>query len=283
MTSYGEVFHDIRKTRGISIKKLSDDIVSKSTISRFERAESDIAFERLLHILDKLKVSMNEFVYLSSQKQISKSSLELLSKALLENDSDMLKNLAMDEWRNYRKTHDIYAKLSAIIIECHYKEMVGENVAYDSNLAFLTDYFFRCEMWTQFDVVMFANSMSYIPIDTSIVISKEIANKTELFHGNRQSLETVINTLINITMVCLEEDRIQDADEFIKIIERLDMDETFLLEKVIFKFIKGIFIGKKGEKNEGKKLSEEALLVLHLAGSFKLERIFKEYLQKLSM
>lgn len=279
MNSHGAVFHELRVSRGLSIVELMDDLVSKSTISRFERMESDITFEKLVHLLNKLKVSMDEFVYLTSEKQQKTSSLELLSKTILDNDTPALRKLIDNEWTTFTETTDIYSRLIATALECHYKSMIGEKVSFNSNLQFLADYFFRCNLWTQFDVVLFSDSMSYLPVDTAIVISKEIAKKTKKFHNNRQSLETIINTLENITLVCLENDRIDDAKKFLAIIDQLDMDETFVLERVILKFVKGIYMIKIGESDEGNRLAEESLNAMHLSEALGFERIFSQYLR----
>ncbi|MCZ8536782.1 helix-turn-helix domain-containing protein [Paenisporosarcina quisquiliarum] len=281
MELYGEVFREIRISRGLTIEDLADQYVSKSTISRFERLESDITLEKLLHLLNKIKVSLREFVFLSSQKTNIPSSLEFLSKAVIENNPTMLKGFVDEEWLIYEKTSSIYSKLTAIVLESHYKSLLGEEVGFDDNVAFLTDYFFQCDVWTQFDVVLFADSISYLPIETSIVLSKEIMRKTQIFHKDRQSFETLINTLENIILVCLENNRINEANEFIKIIDQLEIDETYLLEKVIMKFIKGVYLFKTGNETKGRKNIEESLLAMHLAEAFQFEKIFQEYAQKL--
>lgn len=281
MELYGEVFREIRISRGLTIEDLADKYVSKSTISRFERLESDLTLEKLLHLLNKIKVSMREFVFLSSRKTNTPSSLEFLSKAVIENNPTMLKGFVDEEWLIYKKTSSIYSKLTATVLESHYKSLVGEEVIFDDNVAFLTDYFFQCDVWTQFDVVLFADSMSYLPIETSIVLSKEIMRKTQIFHKDRQSFETLINTLENIILVCLENNRINEANEFIKIIDQLEIDETYLLEKVIMKFIKGVYLFKTGNETKGRKNIEESLQAMHLAEAFRFENIFQEYAQKL--
>ncbi|WAA09136.1 helix-turn-helix domain-containing protein [Fervidibacillus albus] len=280
MNNYGEVFRELRVTRGMSIVELADDFVSKSSISRFERMESDLTFEKLIHLLEKLKVSMNEFIYLNSQKQQKRSSLELLSKAIIDNDPNLLRQRLDNEWHLFQNNKNIYSRLIATVLECHYKDLIGEKIEFDQNLQFLTDYFFRCELWTQFDVVLFGNAMAFLPIETAIVISKEIAKKTKTFHNNRQSFETIINTLENITMICLEKGRIEDAKDFLRIIEQLDMDETFILERIIFKFIKGIYIIKVDDEINGRRMVEEALSAMHLAESLQFEHMFRQYFKK---
>lgn len=272
----GKVFKEIRVARGITIQNLADDYVSKSTISRFERSEADITLEKLTHMLDKVKVSMREFIFLTKTVEGTAPSLELLPQAVMDSDTDSLQKLASEEWKQYKETGSSYSKLSAIVLDAHYKSLTGnEKEINESNINYLTDYLFQSELWTQFDLVLFGNSMSYLPIETSIVLSKELIRKTEVFHSDRQSFETLINTLINITLVCIEQDKMEVAEDFIKTLKKLNIDETFLLERVLFKFAIGLFLIKKGEVEAGEKQANEALLAMKFADATKLENIFR--------
>ncbi|WAA13192.1 hypothetical protein [Fervidibacillus halotolerans] len=225
---------------------------------------------------------MNEFFYLSLKKNPKAHALELLPKAILSNDLQMLKQLVEDEWKKYKNTADLYAKLTAIVLETHYKNLTEKNVKYDDHLTFLTDYFFRCELWTQFDLVLFGNAMGYIPVETSIVISKELVKKSEIFYKNRQSFETIINIIENMVFVCLKHERLKDAGEFIKILENFHLDESDLLERVIVKFFKGLYLIEKEERKRGEKMAKEALLAMKLAGSYNLERFYREYYNEIA-
>ena len=279
---FGKTFKEIRMARGITIQNLADDYVSKSTISRFERSEADITLEKLIHIMDKVKISMREFVFLTKTSQASIPSLELLSKAVMDSDFDMLERLVEEEWTRFNETGSKYSKLSAIVLDAHYRSLTGrENEINESNIEFLTDYLFQCELWTQFDLVLFGDSMSYLPIETSIVLSKELIKKTQVFHKDRQSFETLINTLINITLVCIENDRMDTAEDFIKALKKLDIDETFFLERVILKFVIGLFLMKKGEKDHGEKQVNEALQAMKLAEAPRLEGIFRTFYERI--
>ncbi|WP_039043676.1 helix-turn-helix domain-containing protein [Sporosarcina sp. ZBG7A] len=272
----GKVFKEIRVARGITIQNLADDYVSKSTISRFERSEADITLEKLIHILDKVKISMREFVFLTKTVEGTAPSLELLPQAVMDSDSDSLQKLASEEWEQFKETDSSYSKLSAIVLDAHYKSLTGkEKEINESDINYLTDYLFQSELWTQFDLVLFGNSMSYLPIETSIVLSKEFIRKTEIFHSDRQSFETLINTLINITLVCIEHDKMEVAEDFIKVLKKLNIDETFLLERVLLKFAIGLFLIKKGEGVQGEKQANEALLAMKFADAAKLENIFR--------
>lgn len=279
---FGKTFKEIRLARGITIQELADEYVSKSTISRFERAEADMTLEKLVHILDKVKISMREFIFLTKAIPVAKSSLEMLSKAVLDNNTIQLNELASEEWRRYKESGNIYSKLSAIVLDAHYKSLIDkENEINESNIDFLTDYLFQCELWTQFEIVLFASSIAYLPLESSIVLSKEISKKTKLFHEDRQSFETLINTLVNITLVCIKKDRIDVAEEFIVLLQKLEIDETFFLERVLLKFTIGLFNIKKGDFEQGENQVHGALQAMKLAEAHKLEGNFRVFYEKI--
>ena len=100
----GIVFKEIRLARGITIQHLADDYVSKSAILRFERSEADITLEKLIHMLDKMKFPMREFVFLTKTAHGTIPSLELLPQAVMDGDSDSLQKLASDEWNQFKET-----------------------------------------------------------------------------------------------------------------------------------------------------------------------------------
>lgn len=60
----GKTLRKVREGKQVSINSISDKHLSKSQISRFERGESEISCIRLINILDKLNISLDEFLIL---------------------------------------------------------------------------------------------------------------------------------------------------------------------------------------------------------------------------
>ncbi len=60
----GITLRKVRKGKQISLSSVADEHLSKSQISRFERGESEISCIRLINILDKLHVTLDEFLIL---------------------------------------------------------------------------------------------------------------------------------------------------------------------------------------------------------------------------
>lgn len=60
----GKLFKQLRQARGITLNQLADQHNSRSFISKFETGASNISLHRLEHLLGKINVSFEEFLYL---------------------------------------------------------------------------------------------------------------------------------------------------------------------------------------------------------------------------
>ena len=58
----GQVFKNLRTNRHISLKQISNEEVSVSQLSRFERGESDLSIGKLLIALENMNVEVSEFI-----------------------------------------------------------------------------------------------------------------------------------------------------------------------------------------------------------------------------
>ncbi|WDF82793.1 helix-turn-helix domain-containing protein [Lacticaseibacillus pabuli] len=59
----GELFRSIRKAHNLTMAQIADDQCSVSFISKFERGEREITYRRLLHLLARVGVSIEEFSF----------------------------------------------------------------------------------------------------------------------------------------------------------------------------------------------------------------------------
>ncbi|EGQ2769150.1 helix-turn-helix transcriptional regulator, partial [Staphylococcus pseudintermedius] len=63
----GITLRKVRNGKQISLCSLADEHLSKSQISRFERGESEISCIRLINILEKLHITLDEFLILHNE------------------------------------------------------------------------------------------------------------------------------------------------------------------------------------------------------------------------
>lgn len=62
MQTLGETCRQMRLARHLTLKQVADPTCSFSFISKFERGERAISFERLVHLLDRMNVTVIEFM-----------------------------------------------------------------------------------------------------------------------------------------------------------------------------------------------------------------------------
>ncbi|AQP53617.1 hypothetical protein CBF34_00715 [Vagococcus penaei] len=66
---YGCLFRQLRKDRGLTLQEVATQTISSvSFISKFEKEQSDISVSRLVHLLDAINVTVEEFLYLYHQQ-----------------------------------------------------------------------------------------------------------------------------------------------------------------------------------------------------------------------
>ena len=65
----GETYRKIREEKGISISSLAGAEISKSQISRFELGETEISVFKLLYLLERIGVTLEEFLLICNHYQ----------------------------------------------------------------------------------------------------------------------------------------------------------------------------------------------------------------------
>lgn len=60
---YGATFQKIREEKGLKRSDLADDSVSASMIGKFERGDSRLSFDRVVHLVEKMMLNVDEFLY----------------------------------------------------------------------------------------------------------------------------------------------------------------------------------------------------------------------------
>ena len=64
MKDYGLTLRQIRESLNISQNKISDGIMSQSNYSKVEKGEIDIPFSKMIDLLNRLGMTVDEFLYI---------------------------------------------------------------------------------------------------------------------------------------------------------------------------------------------------------------------------
>ena len=113
----GETYRKIREGKGISISSLAGAEISKSQISRFELGETEISFFKLLYLLEKIGVTLEEFLLSCNNYQPSdfNTLIRLVQQAAYNQEIKSLLNMVSKEMELFRNKAKNYSQMSAMI------------------------------------------------------------------------------------------------------------------------------------------------------------------------
>lgn len=95
----GEALRLLRTQKGMTLARAANNALSTAFLSKVERDQNEITFEKLLAILANLNVDFNEFMYVLHDYERDEQSdfIQRYSHALASKNSILMHQLAVDE------------------------------------------------------------------------------------------------------------------------------------------------------------------------------------------
>lgn len=150
---FGYVFRQIREQKHISLSDFSSIGISKATLSRFERAETMMNFEKVVQALQLMGIGLEEYEYLLNDYAPNESEylLKEIETAFLKQDKKELNNL-------HKITLEAGYPYISLAAKSSYTELSPENI--DT----ITDYLYDIKVWGQIELYVFYFTMNKLNI-----------------------------------------------------------------------------------------------------------------------
>lgn len=276
---YGELFRQLRTDKKMTIVNVAKGILSIGQLSKFERGESNLSVSNFGQILERINVTVEEFDFLRNNYE--HNSLNQLVAGIKDGytnrNSKKLQEISDKEFKKWEISGNENYRYNYIMISIMNDELKDSHTTKASEVELLTDYLFSIEDWTYYEIVLFGNSISAMPIQTIIVLSEELFYKTKIFHKNDKHLKLVIHSLLNASLIFLLNDEPAKSLHFQKYISELINSETYLYEKNLLMFSHGLYLLKTNNTSEGIKKVEAALEICRSLNSQKLVDSYSTY------
>ncbi|WP_314067577.1 helix-turn-helix domain-containing protein [uncultured Vagococcus sp.] len=276
---YGEVFRKMRIEKKMTIVTVAKGILSIAQLSKFERGESNLSITKFGQLLERINITVEEFEFLSSNyKNSSLKQLVIdIKQAYTNRDPEKMIALADEEFKKWELSGNKNSQYNYIMISIMNDELNDLKKTQTCEVELLIDYLFSIEDWTYYEIVLFGNSISAMPIQTIIVLSEELFYKTKTFHTNDKHLKLVLRILLNASLICLLSDENAKSLHFQTYISELINSETYLYEKNLLMFSHGLYLLKTNHISEGIKKVETALEICRVLNSHKLVESYSTY------
>lgn len=274
----GKTLRKVRQGKQISLCSVADEHLSKSQISRFERGESEISCIRLINILDKLHITLDEFLILHNKDYTNTESfanlVQYIRKQYSSQNINNIKYLLSDS-SNYTLNSFEKTMVKSILYS-----MDSKIAPSDDELLQLTDYLFKVERWGYYEIILLGNCVRTINYNSYFLLTKEMLNNYIYSSLNKSNKRIVTQLAINCFILSIDKEEFSNCSYLIDEINELLDNELNFYEQTVFLYATGYYEFKRQSGNGIEKM-KQALKVLDILGEDKLKLHYTSHFDKL--
>lgn len=274
----GQTLRKVRKSKQVSLCSIADEHLSKSQISRFERGESEISCVRLINILDKLHISLDEFLILHDTKYTQTVSfgnlVQYIRKEYLLQNVNNIKSLLSDS------TFYHLNALEQTMVKSIIYTLDNSISPSEADLEELTDYLFKVEDWGYYEIILLGNCVRTINYNSHFLLTKEMLNNYIYSSLNKTNKRIVTQLAINCLILSIDKDEFSNCSYLINEIKKLLNNELNFYEQTVFLYATGYYEFKR-ELSSGIETMKQAIQVLDILGEDELKLHYTSHFNKL--
>ena len=277
-TKLGITLRKVRKGKQISLCSVADEHLSKSQISRFERGESEISCIRLINILDKLHITLDEFLVLHNEDYTNTELFANLVQYIRKQySSHNIKNIAALLSDSSHYTLNSFEKT---MIKSILHTMDSSIIPSNKELLQLTDYLFKVEKWGYYEITLLGNCVRTINYNSYFLLTKEMLNNYIYSSLNKTNKRIVTQLAINCLILSVDKEEFSNCTCLITEIKALLDNELNFYEQTVFLYATGYFEFKR-HSDSGIEKMKQAIQVLDILGEDKLKLHYTSHFYKL--
>jgi Rgg/GadR/MutR family transcriptional activator len=276
-SNLGSTLRKIRKGKQITLSAVADKHLSKSQISRFERGESEISCIRLINILDKLNISLDEFLILHDKDYTKTESfvnlVQYIRKQYSSKNIDNIKSLL-----SVTSSFNLNSYETTMIKSILYTLDIDVAPS-DEELLQLTNYLFNVEKWGYYEIILLGNCVRTINYNSYFLLTKEMIKNYIYSSLNKTNKRLVTQLAINCLIISIDKNKFSDCTYLISEIEKLLNNELNFYEQTVFLYVTGYF-EHKFELENGDKKAEQAIQIFEFLGENQMKSQYEEHYKK---
>lgn len=277
-SNLGKTLRKIRQGKQISLCSVADEYLSKSQISRFERGESEISCIRLINILDKLYITLDEFLILHDEDYTNSETFANLVQYIrkhylaqnINNIACLLSDTSIYTLNSFEKT----------MVKSILHTMDSNVIPSDEELLQLTDYLFKVEKWGYYEIILLGNCVRTINYNSYFLLTKEMLNNYIYSSLNKTNKRIVTQLAINCLILSIDKEKFSNCSYLIDEIKALLDNELNFYEQTVFLYATGYYEFKQ-QSDIGIEKMKQAIQVLDILGEDKLKLHYTDHFDKL--
>lgn len=278
MMSLGELYRELRMARGLKLKDVAGQKLSVSQLSKFENGQSMLIADKLLVAISAIHMSFSEFGHAlnhyqeSSYFKLGNQLANLQVAGDIEGLKEVLKNYEADE------NFDTYNRLTRIDIVSAIYALDPSYEIKEDDKQFLTQYLYRIEQWTEYELYLFGNTMSILSDADLIFLGRALAERNEFYLSLPQHKKAAQLTFINIILALIERNQLYYTTYFMtKLESMINYQDMFTV--VFLTFLKDTLVYLKGETDDVQPM-RECIEMVEKLGNPTMAKLLEEHLEQ---
>ena len=217
----GELYKDLRIARGLKLKDVVHKNLSIAQLSRFENGLSMLSADKLLLAIEGIHMTFSEFGHALKNYEVSHffKLTNRLSKLQSLSDIEGIQKIL----RTYEsfEIFDVYNRLNKLIIDVAIFTLDHKHYISDDDKEFLTTYLYSIEEWTEYELVLFGNTMVILSDEDLLFLGKSFVKRYKLYLSILSNKKATEKSLLNLILILIERKRYYHANYFIYRLEEI--------------------------------------------------------------
>ncbi|OKP79974.1 hypothetical protein A3844_27795 [Paenibacillus helianthi] len=233
----GTTIQQIRRSKGMNQTELAQGIMSRSNLSRFEGGKYYPGYDKLILLLDKLEMSLEELLFLHQDlAQPIKRTLHLtLVEAGNRYDFEKLREISHECLAMYRSTgtdafYHLYLLGQGVLIQYGHEDQIKQ-ISEVANT--IKPYLLEVDTWYLYEFKLLNNFLFTLSSDDAIFFGQRAVHEFDKYHSFAESRTIQQHLLQNISNICLAERNYEKSLFFLKRALPLADKTNLLYDKIV--------------------------------------------------
>lgn len=277
----GSIIERVRKNKGLTIKEICGERISRSVYNRFVNSKADTSTTNLTYLLRQLNLEYDElknFDYPTEASQLQQVSINI-KLSYEKKDIDTLERISLlciqDTGIDKNKFEHMSSICDLLISRITNKEI---DILNNKTFKYLID----VHSWTHYELVLFNNIMFALNIELiQVILDSAILNLKKYSTLDRYGNES-FRMILNAVSFFISEGEFKLVGKYMETLKSFQLNEDNFFERTMLLFIEGIFNSIFGNKNIGVKQINESLFICKVIGSEHLYKMNHEFIEHLN-
>lgn len=234
---YGRIIQLIRKSKGLSQDELSTGIMSRSNLSNFENEQYIPAFDKVILLLSKLNITVEEYLSLSKQTNVQYQFLyqELVKAENYGTPDELIDINAQITYFKLEssKYYELYL-LSQYVLSLYqlpYKISLKEIKNYIKPLLF------ENEQWFNYELKLYNNFLFLFDYSENYTLYNNVLKKLSVEKYPSISERYKVHLSINFGIQLLEHNQEKEAKKVLAFAKKEAQKEKLITQEVFIDFL----------------------------------------------